>query len=185
MPSVDIFEQKHQLRQQMRHILRQLTPSQRHEASAAICHSLQKTLTDIPAVIASFIPLSTEPDLTSLHQLLPNTRIVYPRSQSVGTMHFHHLSDLTTLKKGLYDIPQPPDSSETRIAPTEIDLFLCPAFAYNKEGARLGKGGGYYDRLLAQRSPHSKLLGICFKPQLLANLPTEPHDIEVDQIISA
>lgn len=63
-----------------------------------------------------------------------------------------------------------------------IDLAVIPGMAFNKDGHRLGRGKGYYDRLL----PHLKCpkIGICYPHQLLNNLPTEPHDMNVDRVVS-
>ena len=171
----------------MRVMLQNLTATQRSAQSAIICRAIMELVKTTPSVrtIASFVALPTEPDLSPLHTNLPNHRLVYPRSLAGGEMHFHQVSDLNQMEPGFHAIPQPLDNPDTLINPTEIDLFLCPGFAFTKSGKRLGKGGGYYDRLLAQRAPSSRLIGVCFHQQVILILPTEDHDIAVDQIISA
>lgn len=64
-----------------------------------------------------------------------------------------------------------------------IDLAIIPGMAFDAEGHRLGRGKGYYDRLLP-RLTHAYRLGICFPFQLLDSVPTEEHDIKMHKVIS-
>ena len=66
---------------------------------------------------------------------------------------------------------------------SSIDLALIPGRAFTPDGKRLGRGKGYYDRLLPQL--HCPTLGVCFPFQLLDELPSEPHDRNVDEVIAA
>lgn len=68
--------------------------------------------------------------------------------------------------------------------PFAPDLVLVPGLAFTREGHRLGRGGGFYDRLLAGRAAAAFKLGICFNFQLRDTLPTEPHDAKVDAVIT-
>lgn len=61
-----------------------------------------------------------------------------------------------------------------------IDLAIVPAMAYDSSGNRLGRGRGYYDRLLPQLN--CPLIGLCFDFQIIDTVPTESHDIPVDYI---
>jgi 5-formyltetrahydrofolate cyclo-ligase len=182
-----IKKQKKALRGEIRAMLQKLTTEHRTANSPAICHALTAIVRASPTIrtIASFVALTSEPDLSELHASLPNHRLVYPRSLAGGEMHFHHVNDLNQMEPGFYNIPQPLDNADTLVAPAEIDLFLCPGLAFTESGQRLGKGGGYYDRLLSHRSPTSRLVGICFRKQVIPSLPTEDHDIQVDQVIYA
>ncbi len=67
--------------------------------------------------------------------------------------------------------------------PGTIECVLVPGLAYSHAGQRLGYGGGFYDRWLAQQ-PAACRIGLCFEHQLLANLPHEPHDEVVDYVIT-
>lgn len=64
-----------------------------------------------------------------------------------------------------------------------FDLIVVPGMAFDREGHRLGRGKGYYDRFLA-KYPEVKTIGICFDFQLLESIPTEPHDRPVEDVIS-
>lgn len=63
-----------------------------------------------------------------------------------------------------------------------IDLAIIPGMAFTKEGDRLGRGKGYYDRLLPQLS--CPLIGIAFPFQMLPSIPCEPHDIRMEDVIT-
>lgn len=63
-----------------------------------------------------------------------------------------------------------------------IDLALIPGRAFTHDGKRLGRGKGYYDRLLPRL--HCPTLGICFPFQLFEELPSESHDRNVDEVVS-
>ena len=67
----------------------------------------------------------------------------------------------------------------------EIDLFIVPGRAFTQSGKRLGRGKWYYDRFLSQKIyKKSKKIGVCYGFQLLQDLQTEKHDINMDLIFS-
>lgn len=65
---------------------------------------------------------------------------------------------------------------------SRIDLAIIPGLAFTKQGERLGRGKGFYDRLLPKL--HCPLIGLAFPFQLIDSIPCEPHDIRMDEIIS-
>jgi 5-formyltetrahydrofolate cyclo-ligase len=69
------------------------------------------------------------------------------------------------------------------VAPGSIDLVLVPGLAYTLAGARLGQGGGHYDRFLPTLAASCTSVGVCFVEQLLDELPTESHDGNVDRVV--
>ena len=64
-----------------------------------------------------------------------------------------------------------------------FDLIVVPGVAFDRKGNRLGRGRGYYDRFLAKH-PDVKRIGICFDFQLVDEVPAEPFDIRMDEVIS-
>ncbi|MCM1109523.1 MAG: 5-formyltetrahydrofolate cyclo-ligase [Clostridium sp.] len=90
--------------------------------------------------------------------------------------------DETQLRNGAFGIQEPIGNSFTTYE--EIDLALIPGVAFDKEGHRLGRGKGYYDRLLTRLRPYGiPTLGICYGYQKVNHVPTEPHDIPMDDIL--
>jgi 5-formyltetrahydrofolate cyclo-ligase len=65
----------------------------------------------------------------------------------------------------------------------EADLVVVPGLAFTRCGKRLGRGGGFYDRALADLPKTVKRLGICFEFQVVEDLPTEPHDAPLDGLL--
>jgi 5-formyltetrahydrofolate cyclo-ligase len=63
-----------------------------------------------------------------------------------------------------------------------LDLIIVPGLSFDKRGYRLGRGGGYYDKLLSRIK--TQALGIIPKELYLENLPNEPHDIKVDLVLA-
>ena len=63
------------------------------------------------------------------------------------------------------------------------DLAVVPGVAFDRQGNRLGRGKGYYDRLLPHL-PTAYKIGICFPYQLVNDIPTDAHDIRMDEIIT-
>ena len=64
-----------------------------------------------------------------------------------------------------------------------IDLAFIPGRAFTADGLRLGRGKGYYDRLLPQIA--CPKIGVCFQFQIVGELPSEPHDIPMDEVIAS
>jgi 5-formyltetrahydrofolate cyclo-ligase len=68
--------------------------------------------------------------------------------------------------------------------PTAVDVVIVPGVAFTPDGARLGQGGGWYDRFLAAVRAECTSIGVGFDPQVVEMLPTEPHDIRLDSIVT-
>ncbi|HEX4984148.1 MAG TPA: 5-formyltetrahydrofolate cyclo-ligase [Ilumatobacteraceae bacterium] len=68
--------------------------------------------------------------------------------------------------------------------PTTVDVVVVPGVAFTPTGARLGQGGGWYDRFLAAVRPDCTSIGVGFDPQVVDELPTEAHDIRLDTIVT-
>ena len=80
-----------------------------------------------------------------------------------------------------YGIEEPTGELFTDYA--DIDFIVVPGVAFDRNGNRLGRGKGYYDRLLP-RIPSAYKAGICFPFQLVEEVPAEPFDIRMDEIIT-
>lgn len=85
------------------------------------------------------------------------------------------------LAVGAYHIEEPVGPPFTELA--QIGCVVVPGVAFDRRGNRLGRGKGYYDRLLP-RLPHARKVGLCFPFQLVDEVPAEPFDIRMDEIIT-
>ncbi len=78
------------------------------------------------------------------------------------------------------------DSSRFPIVPAEaLGMVVVPLVAFDRAGARLGYGGGCYDRYLPMLSPACQIIGIAFDEQRVDRVPTDAHDLPLPHIISA
>lgn len=78
------------------------------------------------------------------------------------------------------------DSSRFPIVPAEaLDMVVVPLVAFDRADARLGYGGGCYDRYLPMLSPACQIIGIAFEEQRVDHVPTDAHDLPLPHIISA
>ena len=79
------------------------------------------------------------------------------------------------------EIAVPEDDPE----PCNVDMVVVPGVAFTADGHRLGQGGGWYDRFLADVGDETVTIGVCFAEQVVSAVPQEPHDISVHRVISA
>ncbi|MCW3786372.1 5-formyltetrahydrofolate cyclo-ligase [Plebeiibacterium sediminum] len=84
-----------------------------------------------------------------------------------------------SMEKGAFGIMEPNGSAISNY--NEIDLVIVPGVAFTTDGYRMGRGGGYYDRLLPLLANATKV-GVAYKCQMLNQVPIEPHDVKMDQV---
>ena len=116
--------------------------------------------------------------VSALMEAFPNKKFVFPRIEE-GTMHFYAVTSYGDLKPGFKDILEPVKSDA--VMPDEYSVMLVPSVAVSKEGFRLGQGGGFYDRYLANNKV--KTLAVMPNFAVLDGVPTEKHDKAVDGVI--
>jgi len=137
--------------------------------------------------VAMYAPIHGEVDLQPLFETLQKkeVRIAFPRIKIIDnfpTIELVWVSSLSGLSEGFRQIPEP--VGESVVSPSDIDLFLVPAVAFDQDSFRLGYGGGSYDHLLAQASSSALKVGVAFGIQICENLPKEKHDIPMDAVFT-
>lgn len=171
------------MKQELRRRMRAMAKESPRD-SAAVCANLDRWLAKHPALrtIAVFAALPGEVDLTDWIRFHPGIRWVFPRVTG-NHLTFHQiLNPMEHLVNGAFGIREPhPDLTE---APVEtIDAFFCPGLAFDKRGGRLGRGRGFYDRLLANARPDAIKVGVGFPWQIVDDTFAEPHDIAMDAVV--
>jgi 5-formyltetrahydrofolate cyclo-ligase len=135
-------------------------------------------------VIALYAPVDNEV-LTSkvmVGALEAGKRIALPMVRGTS-MQFREVCDPGCLRPGSFGILQPPESSP--IVPLhEIDTVVVPGVAFDLEGRRIGYGKGYYDRIFHDWEGTGRLVGFCYDFQLVKEIVGEPHDVEMDVILT-
>ena len=133
--------------------------------------------------LALFSPMRCEPGLLALRAALPHLTLCFPRVVDDTRIVFHEVQDHGEMQAGVFGILEPLADAPV-IAPGAIDVFVCPGLAFDRHGGRLGRGRGYYDRLLANARPDALKIGVCFSCQLVDSVFAERHDIRMDVVIS-
>jgi len=90
--------------------------------------------------------------------------------------------DLERQRFGIY---QPKAGSVKEVPLEDIDLVVVPGIAFDKFNVRLGRGHGYYDKLLCALPNKTSTIGLAFDFQVVEKLPKDPHDIPVSKTITA
>lgn len=173
---------KSEIRRSVRRRIAALTAEQRAAQSAAIAAALLDS-DDIrrAGTVALFLSLPDEPQTRELLAALSaEHRIVLPRVEG-DDMDFVVYSP-GDLRIGAFGIEEP--AGNDTVAPAEIDAMIVPGVAFTADGARLGRGRGYYDRYIARDGFRAVCIGVCFAEQIVANLPVEPHDRKVDAVVT-
>lgn len=83
------------------------------------------------------------------------------------------------MQEGDFHILEPQNTPYTG----DFDLIVVPGMAFDRQGSRLGRGKGFYDRFLAKH-PKTPTIGLCFDFQVVEYIPKEPHDIIIGEVIS-
>jgi 5-formyltetrahydrofolate cyclo-ligase len=157
----DVTAQKAAMRANMIKRLRELTAEDRESLSDEICERVLETEAWQGAQsILIFSPLPSEPIITPLK------------------------IDCEVRKVVCANIPQSARSESGLHLPDEIDLILVPGLVFTQDRHRLGRGGGFFDRLLAGRGANAFKLGICFSFQILDAVPIEGHDTLMDAVVT-
>lgn len=131
-----------------------------------------------------YLPVGAEAGTISLAEkiLAAGKTLLLPRCPARGRMEAVQVRSLSALAPDAYGIPSPPADAEP-FPPERISLALVPGVAFDREGNRIGQGGGCYDRFLPQCS--AKKAGIAFSVQVSQErLPTQPHDVKMDALIT-
>ena len=154
------------------------------ETSREICSRLMADgLWRAAGTVLLYHPLPGEVDTTLLLDNAMNMgkRVLLPKV--VGDELELRIYTPDSLQRGAFGIMEPIGQLFPVESYHEIDLAIIPGVAFDRHGTRLGRGKGYYDRLLSL-SPNAYKIGICFPFQMLEHLPSEPHDILMNEVVS-
>jgi 5-formyltetrahydrofolate cyclo-ligase len=120
--------------------------------------------------------------------LTHSKKVVVPWCNDTGELELFWLRDMSDLALGMYKILEP--KSELRNLPDrivdvrELDLIMVPGVAFDADGARMGHGKGYYDKLLQHARPDCPLVALAFECQMFPMIPMQAHDIFMDKVIT-
>ncbi len=187
-PTTDFHELKRQIRQQA-HANRAAQPD-KDELSRKICQQFA-ALPEYAAARTVMLYVDVRSEVRTRHflptALADGKRIVVPYCVN-DVLESFHLESMDELAIGMYKILEPRQElrrlPEKQVPVGEIDLVMVPGVAFDRRGARMGHGKGYYDKLLAHARQNAPLVALAFQCQLFPEIPTQAHDVFMDKIIT-
>jgi len=177
---------KTRLRQELRARIGNLTEGQRASASARACALLAaQPIWNTAQSVLFYAALRDELDLSALlaRALECRKTVALPGFVSeTGAYDAFQITDPgRDCARGKFGIAEPSANCPT-FPLNRLDLVLAPGVGFDSAGHRLGRGGGYYDRLLARVS--GVKCGVAFDEQLVHQIPAEPHDIQMNFLLT-
>lgn len=153
-----------------------LTPEERQLAGVALAAALAPLLVSARRV-ASYVSIGTEPATAALAGLRAD--LLLPVLLPDGDLDWAVAGELRQGPRGLQE-PSGPRLGVGAVA--TCDLVLVPALAVDRNGTRLGRGGGSYDRALARTD--ARTIALLYDGELVDRLPAEPHDVRVRAVVT-
>ncbi len=185
---VFIMLTKNEIRKQIKKLLQTIIET--NQSTTTI-----QTLLDCKEYIAAnlilaYIPFQKEASPIALLQkaYADNKIIGLPKITDID-MHFYHCNKDTEFLKNTYGILEPKNCKKITYTAYKNIICIVPGIAFTKEGKRLGRGKGYYDKFFGKLFSTEgidkiTIVGFCHSIQLLDEIPTEKHDISMDYIIT-
>jgi 5-formyltetrahydrofolate cyclo-ligase len=178
--------EKNELRVKIRAMVKSVPPEKRKLDSEKLCGLLRAQPFFLAAQsILFFAPLPQEPDLWPLlGEMLAGKKIIALPCFDADNQIYQprRVTDLhVEILSGKFGIREPVEAC-IAIPPNDLDLVLVPGVAFGLDGHRLGRGKGYYDRLLQSFS--GTKVGIAFEEQIVEVVPSEPNDVRMDVILT-
>lgn len=179
--------------------LRSALPADEHERkSAEICGRIWRVYLaganrrgGEGAIFATYMPHRSEVNVAPLAELCwaHGIRVALPKVEAgAKRLRLHIIDSFDDLETGAYGIREPKAGTPMLTDPAQIKWMLVPGLAFDASFARLGYGGGYYDRFFEQLAdrhvPRPMLIAAAFELQIVPSLPVEPHDFRMDAIVT-
>jgi 5-formyltetrahydrofolate cyclo-ligase len=163
-----------------------LSAVERASASSAVAAALES----LPAwrsarTVALYSAMGFEVDAAEVARRAhaAGKRLVWPRLAPAGPAMEFAACAISDLVAGPARALEPPASAPA-VPSAEIDLVVVPGVAFDPRGVRLGRGRGHYDATLAGLRGRAFLVGLAFESQVVADVPSEPHDQRLDAVVT-
>lgn len=178
---------KRKIRQEIRQRLAQMDDTVRYARSLAACKRLTTLGEFLQAdVVMLYLSLPDEVQTATiaLAAWQMGKTVAAPKisSEHLRILPVEVTSLDTNMTPNRFGVNEP---AEAEPVPLEmIDLIVVPALAFDRHGHRLGRGAGFYDRFLSQPECRACTCGLCFHEQVVDQLPNEPHDRQVNMLVT-
>ena len=183
-PDASVGDAKAALRTQILERRRARPVQERERAAAGLTRALLRELAGI-RTFAAYVPEDDEPG----HGRIPaaftqlGARVLLPVVPTNGR-ELAWAVDTGRLAPGRLGVLEPVGPRLGATAVGTADVVVVPALAVARNGIRLGRGGGYYDRALRHARPDAVLVALLFDDEFVDELPTEPHDRPVTAVVT-
>lgn len=133
--------------------------------------------------VTAYVGVGAEPATGPLLERLrvAGVTVLLPVVAPGGRLEWSAFDGPASLGPGPHGLLQPTGG---RVSVAAADLLLVPALAVDRRGNRLGRGGGYYDRLLAGLGVAAPALALVYDDEVLTDVPAEPHDVPVQGMLT-
>ena len=176
--------EKTELRKWIRARKRAMTPEQIETSSELLAEKFYATSYYREAkTIYGYLPYNQEVRTVQILQqaILDGKRVAVPKVYG-DTMRFIYLDDLSAVAPSDMGIPEP--VADEPVADDHKALVLMPGLAFDPRGNRMGYGGGFYDKFLAEE-PNHPTVALCYEFQMVEKIPTNDYDIPVNCVLWA
>lgn len=174
------MRRKSDIRLSMKQVKRCITPEQRQDFSEKIRHYVEQMPEFRTAkTILLYHSLADEVDTSSfLNRWKQKKRLLLPvvKGEDLAICDYN----TENMKTGSFGILEPEGIELEDLS--SIDMVIVPGVAFDRKGNRLGRGKGYYDRLLPRLKSYK--IGICYDCQIIDRIPADEHDIPMDHIVT-
>lgn len=172
--------EKNEIRRKIKALRSMLIETEKMSAADEVFARLERTAAFLLA--DHILMYHSLPDELSTHRFLRKwsgrKHFYLPRVNGVNLDILPY--DETRLELGSFHIEEP--TGQNTVSSDDIELIIVPGVAYDRKGNRLGRGKGFYDRLLA--STRATKMGVGYEFQLVDEIPAESHDIKMDFVIT-
>jgi len=184
-----INREKQELRQKLLKRLLSLTQEELKRRSK----NVEEKISNLPIyrkakTIMGYYPLKGEVDILGvIRKAIGSKRVCFPvMDLKTRELRAFEVSDIDKdFTIGPFKVREPDTNKAKEVDIKEIDLIIVPGLAFDRNKNRLGRGAGFYDRLLKRTAPSTKKAGVGFEFQILDNLPTHLlTDQKVDTVVS-
>lgn len=180
MPAIFFRMEKQEIRKKIKALKSMLLETEKFESADRVFRILEQTAAFVMA--DRVLMYHSLPDELSTKEFLKKwgrrKQFYLPRVNGVNLEILPY--DESRLELGAFHIEEPTGNALTN--PEDIELIIVPAVAYDRKGNRLGRGKGFYDRLL--KATKATTIGVAYEFQIVEDIPVETHDIPMDMVIS-
>jgi 5-formyltetrahydrofolate cyclo-ligase len=183
-----IRDEKELLRTRIRERAERQTDHERDSESRSISRRILENLPEGTLTICAYWPMHSEVDVRGLIKTLleQGHTLFLPRFTRVH-FEFRQIASLDDLVTGKYNLQEPP-AGASLLDLKNVSIVLLPAAGFDRQGNRIGRGNGGFDRWLSDLrkvNTQAKVWGVALEHQLTNHVPVEPHDQKVDAIMTA